>query len=269
MSIHTLEDFVSRQYQEDLRGTLLSATFPWFLNQRTLPDGYALLDVAAQGTIVDTPQFTHTLHDGGAPASTFFGLVLPLLYFFTAKTGIATNHVVRVKANLTLPNPRTIGNVYLGPHVDYEFEDRSSFLTLIYYVNDSDGDTVVFNERAGAPVAIPSERLRVTPEQGKLVYFDGDIIHTGQNPTHTPARAVINLNVEAVAARAPPSQGAAGGRGVADDDQAGFAALPGGAEPRGGREGERAVAGPRRGADPASRGAPPPLPPLLPPDWLA
>jgi integrase len=195
MSIDVLEDFVSRQYQEDVSSTLLSANFPWFLNQRTLPDGYPLLGVPADGAIVDTPQFTHTLHEAGAPASTFFGLVMPILHFFTAKTGIATNRVIRVKANLTCPNPRTLGNVYQGPHVDYELPDGARFLTLIYYVNDSDGDTVLFHERATAPVTRLSERMRVTPKQGKLVYFAGDIIHTGQNPTVTPARAVINLNV--------------------------------------------------------------------------
>ncbi|MFO0759640.1 MAG: 2OG-Fe(II) oxygenase [Byssovorax sp.] len=196
MSIEIVEGFVSRTYEEELRDTLLSANFPWFLNQRTVPDDYPLLRVPADGTILDTPQFTHTLHDNGGPTSTFCGLVMPLLHFFTAKTGISTRQVIRIKANLTVPHPRTMGtDVYQGPHVDFQYNDGSSFVTMVYYVNDSDGDTVLFHERSTGPIARLSERQRVTPRQGRLVCFDGEIIHSGQNPRETPARAVINLNV--------------------------------------------------------------------------
>jgi hypothetical protein len=121
---------------------------------------------------------------------------MPLLHFFTAKTGIPTGHVLRVKANLTFPNPRTVGDVHQGPHVDFELGDGARFLTMIYYVDDSDGDTVLFHERSGGPITSLTERLRVTPKRGRLVYFDGDIVHTGQNPTVSPVRAVINFNVK-------------------------------------------------------------------------
>jgi hypothetical protein len=78
------------------------------------------------------------------------------------------------------------------PHVD----DSVPHWVLIYYVNDSDGDTFIFNE-TGDQINISSLTIqhRVTPRQGRIVIFDGKYLHAGMHPTLSDFRSVINFNI--------------------------------------------------------------------------
>lgn len=91
-----------------------------------------------------------------------------------------------------------------GIHVD-NFKPHYS---LIYYVNDSDGDTIFYNDTLGdkfedwmsilgnnKDLSYWKENKRVSPKKGRLVIFDGRIFHKSTYPT-TQDRYVINFNVE-------------------------------------------------------------------------
>jgi len=69
-------------------------------------------------------------------------------------------------------------------HVDR----RSEHVVCLYYVNDSDGDTVLFNGDTEEVIQ------RVTPKRGRVVLFDGGTYHASGKPT-VNCRAVINLNL--------------------------------------------------------------------------
>ena len=58
--------------------------------------------------------------------------------------------------------------------------------SLIYYVNDSDGDTVFFD---GDKIV-----ESVTPKKGRCVIFDGLIPHGAGIPSKGP-RCIINYNL--------------------------------------------------------------------------
>jgi hypothetical protein len=66
---------------------------------------------------------------------------------------------------------------------------------LIFYQNDSDGDTIVFNEKFSEKKGtILSIDKRIRPEKGKVIDFDGDIWHTSSNPCSINYRLVMNVN---------------------------------------------------------------------------
>ena len=73
-------------------------------------------------------------------------------------------------------------------HIDLE-EDH---FVMLYYVCDSDGDTIIYNEQ------IKSEtytlQRRVTPKQGRVVLFDGSYYHTAEQPLNN-IRCVVNYNL--------------------------------------------------------------------------
>jgi hypothetical protein len=68
--------------------------------------------------------------------------------------------------------------------------------TLVYYINDSDGDTILFDalyEGVNKEYKM-NTLMRVTPKQGRAVVFDTWRFHAPQNPTYTPRRYLLNIN---------------------------------------------------------------------------
>jgi len=83
-------------------------------------------------------------------------------------------------------------NHYNIPHVDY---DTLNKMSAIYYVNDSDGDTILFNERFDE-TKLPEKLTimqRVAPKKNRLVLFDSDRFHASSNPRTNQERIVINF----------------------------------------------------------------------------
>ena len=89
------------------------------------------------------------------------------------------------------------GTEYDNHHIDH----THVHLSILYYVLDADGDTVLFEntyEPNLRPETPPPEQLkevkRVSPKQGRVVVFDGYRWHTATQPK-TGIRCVINSNI--------------------------------------------------------------------------
>jgi hypothetical protein len=95
-------------------------------------------------------------------------------------------------------NPLDVSNH--NPHVDF-YEPH---LVGLYYVNDSDGDTVVFNEtcdKVGLEQSVTyanqgkfTELARIAPKKGRMVFFDGTHYHASMHPRSHPQRIVVTFN---------------------------------------------------------------------------
>ena len=70
------------------------------------------------------------------------------------------------------------------PHVDF---DEPGLTTALYYVNDSDGNTVFFDDTYNMVEEIK-------PQRGKVVIFDGLTYHASTCPTLTTNRITLNFN---------------------------------------------------------------------------
>jgi hypothetical protein len=82
------------------------------------------------------------------------------------------------------------------PHVDTTIPHE----TCIYYINSTDGDTVLFDQKYDPSLSKhdndnkkKTEHSRITPMQGKAVLFDGLRYHAS-NPSKTDLRFVLNIN---------------------------------------------------------------------------
>ena len=87
--------------------------------------------------------------------------------------------------------------------VDNAHVDLSSpHLVVLYYVMDSDGDTIIYDKKwEKGKEHLNSEKTakllikkRVTPKQGRLVVFDGRYWHTAEQPKYNK-RCVINTDI--------------------------------------------------------------------------
>ena len=76
------------------------------------------------------------------------------------------------------------------PHVDAEYPHD----VLLYYINDSDGDTIIFNEKKGF-CGTPTIKQTIKPKKGRLVMFNGHHLHAGELPRTNEKRLVLNINI--------------------------------------------------------------------------
>ena len=90
--------------------------------------------------------------------------------------------IIAARLFITVPHKTTLD--HYAPHTDRPEEH----LGLIYYVNDSDGDTIFFEG--------DKELQRVSPKKGRIVIFDGHTLHAGGFPTDNP-RCIVNYNLYA------------------------------------------------------------------------
>jgi hypothetical protein len=184
-----IDQAVPKVIQDLLENLALGDKLNWFrLQGATYTDGARLMFPVTADSF-DAQQFTHTIYDVDKPVSQLFHAVLPVI----TAIPYTIKQMIRIKMNLgvyvQIDNP----NAHGMPHVDFT-EIKEPLLTAIYYVNDSTGDTVIFNQRFGqcAPLTV---KTRVTPKKGRLVVFDGALLHAGNTPrTNTPR---VNINFDA------------------------------------------------------------------------
>jgi 2OG-Fe(II) oxygenase superfamily len=94
-------------------------------------------------------------------------------------------------------------NYDFGAHIDETHPNR----VAIIYLNDSDGDTTVYNEKFNPSIitidgrhtiddkTVPDLTVKETiaPKANRMVIFDGEHYHSGNTPTTVPRRVAINI----------------------------------------------------------------------------
>jgi len=88
------------------------------------------------------------------------------------------------------------------PHVDFD----NTHQTVLLYLNDSDGNTIIYNEKFKPGLGIGSTQLcksikdrltvkaEIAPKANRLVIFDGLHYHSGTTPIESDRRVVMNIN---------------------------------------------------------------------------
>lgn len=184
------DDFLTKEEINNIQKLMIhSQEFSWFLNPRLLDQ--ETIDEALHFDNIKTSggfQFNHGFYTSGVEKSKYVDLVYHIFTKFINKHNIQSRAILRAKANLTTQD---VNNKYVAPHIDHFF-DHNVFL---YYVNDSDGDTILYNEKWQelGEVRTLTENTRISPKAGRAILFDGRTYHTPLVPQTSPFRVVINL----------------------------------------------------------------------------
>ena len=190
--IYVFDDFIDIEYQKDIRNILLGEfdyeeeSFPWYYIEDVTASG----DPDSQHRSALGHQYVDYIEGEpvGKKVTIFHHLFLDMLKKVCRKMVIRNINVLQGRSFLQFPlnlKDRSLDT----PHID--IHDRKHIVAL-YYVCDSDGDTIIFNERK------PSEsytiKQRVTPKQGRMVIFDGSLMHTAEQPLNN-VRCIVNYNL--------------------------------------------------------------------------
>ena len=181
------DDVIDLEYQNIIKEILLGDRqykgydFPWYLTHDVTKPAKADSQLR--------PAFFHGYVDYPSElSSVFHDVFIRLIQNSCAKIDRKNVDVLQGRSFCQLPISSDKISVDT-PHIDIK-EDH---FVMLYYVCDSDGDTIIYNEQ------IKSEtytlQRRVTPKQGRVVLFDGSYYHTAEQPLNN-IRCVVNYNLE-------------------------------------------------------------------------
>lgn len=146
--ITVVDNCIPLIYQNHIENLIVELGVPWFWHKNT---SYSNIDgltdnikrLYKNNPIVDNGQFVYPVADSvnKSGVSPEVGILTPILYVAAEKAGIEIHEVLRIKVNLLLQDKTFTYENFNFPHVD--ILGSTSF---VYYINDSDGDTLIFNE---------------------------------------------------------------------------------------------------------------------------
>jgi hypothetical protein len=188
-----IADAIPKPYQDQVEQELGSSRMVWSFSDE--------IARSASGFKASYPGFGHMayLADENEPViSPMSSLLLPILFVFCDKANIEYHALLRIRVGLFT---KTISDAqHHNPHVDYGEPHR----TAVYYVNDCDGDTFIFDqtfedvsvEDSGAYANANKFTIRrsVAPRKGKMICFDGRHYHASSYPTKASKRIAITFN---------------------------------------------------------------------------
>lgn len=158
--------------------------FPWFLsagyNHYTV-DKSTYQKSCMHGSSGEFVLMTHTFYLDSIRNSENYLISDFILDKFLQRTATPFERLIRSKANLQLKF--SSDRLYSTPHVDSDQLHK----VLIYYVNESDGDTFFFDSSLNIVDQIP-------PKKGRFALFDGSVLHSAGFNKHSDLRINVNLN---------------------------------------------------------------------------
>jgi hypothetical protein len=178
--IQVFDNVFSEQEEIEFEQNFLK--MPWYLSSA---DNHAsvtsdVYNKYADSNTIEGIQLTNFLFID-KPNSPYYPVGAKILEQFCIRTNTPISKLIRIKANLQLPQSRE-ENQYNTPHVD----NYSPHMVAIYYVNESDASTLFFDKDFYVYKKVQSKR-------GRMIVFSGDNYHAGQPPTKNP-RIIINYN---------------------------------------------------------------------------
>ena len=198
--IYVFDDIIEKPYQELIKETLIGGdapptidtvdeSFPWYYTSD-------VTDNTHEGPFQGRFGFSHqyvTAEDG--IVSDFHSLFIGLIKNSCKKLKIKEVDILQGRSFLSTPTNISKDNVDT-PHVDMVVPH----FVMLYYVRDSDGDTIIYNEKTKFDDCTPDPKMnytikkKVSPKQGRVVLFNGRHFHAAEQPNHN-LRCIVNYDL--------------------------------------------------------------------------
>ena len=153
-------------------------------------------DVTIKGNEQQRPGFYHMLMQDNKKVSPYADLAIDIINYACIKTDMIPKNILQARSFLQLP----LAAHYRGDNVDTPHIDSvEKHIVILYYVNDSDGCTVIYDKKFEEGKTVKFDELkeikRVEPKKGRVVIFNGLHYHTGEQP-NSHVRSIINCNIQ-------------------------------------------------------------------------
>ena len=195
--IKVIDNFLPRMYADQIEHEAKHELMYRYREHTSKKDEYDNATVIIDNNTYDCGQFVCSLLNSDYNIEYKFKDYFEQLkaVVFTAGEHIEKDicSVDRVKVNLLLQQPQTPEYHYTVSHID---KRSNCHYSMLYYINDSDGDTFMFNEFQNLDQPPPTELTvfqRVSPKKNRAVIFESNRYHASSNPRKHATRFVINF----------------------------------------------------------------------------
>ena len=179
-SLIIIDDVISKGYQN-----LIEHRFSSRCQDSSVP--WKFVDNITDDTRIEKPDISgfafNIFHSDLKIKTEHADFLTPLLYEAVDKCekGQEIKKLFRIRAGMFIRNQTD------KPHESHVDRDEFHY-TMLYYVNDSDGPTNIFDYKG--------EKLiqEIEPKKGRAVIFTGDTYHSSSSPRNHPNRIVVNYN---------------------------------------------------------------------------
>jgi len=189
-----LPEFIFNKIQSSINDRM---NMPWFYLEGTAYGDKDLINnYLYQGSFMHLFMAEYNYNSQLAP------ILEASLAFMAERVDVNLKRVFRIRAGLI---PAVKKYLIHDPHVD----GNKTAYTGLLYINDSDGDTYLYNEILdknynGAPeeyyVKVLNKKVtlrqKIKPKANRFVCFDSRIYHSSSTPVLTQNRIVINFNFD-------------------------------------------------------------------------
>ena len=190
-TLEVFDDIIDKSLQEEIKFNILN-------NDENFHWGFTVDITDSNVHTQKRPGFNHIFYqDSVRHCKDYSWMARDIVSPVIDKLKLETYQIVKSKTFLQVPlnlKDYTVDNAHVDmirPH-----------LVILYYVMDSDGDTIIYNSQweKGETIKNSEEtaklliKKKVTPKQGRVIVFNGSYWHTAEQPKDNN-RCVINTNI--------------------------------------------------------------------------
>jgi len=182
-----LDNIFSKDFISKINSHLIDYEFPYYLSDW----GTVNEKKINHKNLFDYFQFSHPFYvyshyTKKIEKVSSSNIVDEFLNYFINYFNIDDVNIIRIKANLVTQNLQATKDTFSYPHIDCK---ELNHISMIYYVNQADGDTFIFDNNLNIID-------RIKPVQGRLLLLKGDVLHSAGHPIKFEKRIVLNFNFE-------------------------------------------------------------------------
>ena len=181
--VFVFDDIINLTYQIKIKelmmnkGSYNNLHFPW----------YVIKDISCSEEYEDQGGrfvFIHNFAVEEGISSQFHPFFLKLIQNSCKKINLKKVEIHQGSSILELPS-------FEKDFIDDPYASVKNSVSMIYFVTDSDGDVIIYNEKEKSKSY--TIKKKISPKQGRVILFDGELYHVDEEPNEY-LRCTVNYD---------------------------------------------------------------------------
>ena len=181
--VFVFDDIINLTYQTKIKelmmnkGSYNNLHFPW----------YVMKDISFSEEYEDQGGrfvFIHNFAVEEGISSQFHPFFLKLIQNSCKKINLKKVEIHQGSSILELPS-------FEKDFIDDPYASVKNSVSMIYFVTDSDGDVIIYNEKEKSKSY--TIKKKISPKQGRVILFDGELYHVDEEPNEY-LRCTVNYD---------------------------------------------------------------------------